>query len=83
MNLSKREQDVYNLIVEGLTGSEIAQALFVTEGTVKFHKENIFKKLKVGNVPKLIVQHYKSQIGIPDVKYVFERDTLPGKALKY
>ncbi|HHW95563.1 MAG TPA: hypothetical protein GX736_06525 [Mogibacterium sp.] len=43
-NLSPREQEIFNLIVQGMSNTEIAGALFITESTVKFHAGNIFKK---------------------------------------
>ena len=35
--LSPREREVYGLICEGLSNTEIASRLFITEGTVKVH----------------------------------------------
>lgn len=43
-NSSPREQEIFNLIVQGMSNTEIAGALFITESTVKFHAGNIFKK---------------------------------------
>jgi DNA-binding CsgD family transcriptional regulator len=45
--LSRREQDVYDLLAEGLTNREIAQRLFIAEGTVKVHVGSILEKLGV------------------------------------
>ncbi len=42
--LSVREQDIFNFIIQGMSNSEIANALYITESTVKFHAGNIFKK---------------------------------------
>jgi len=43
--LSAREMEVLQLIAKGLSNREIANALFVTEGTIKFHVINILNKL--------------------------------------
>jgi DNA-binding NarL/FixJ family response regulator len=43
--LSAREIEVLQLIAKGLSNREIANALFVTEGTIKFHVINILNKL--------------------------------------
>ncbi|MBX3065099.1 MAG: tetratricopeptide repeat protein [Anaerolineae bacterium] len=43
--LSEREREVLQLIVEGASNREIAQALVVSIGTVKKHVNNIFLKL--------------------------------------
>jgi len=47
--LSQREIEVLALIVEGLSNESIAQQLFLTQGTVKWHVHNIFGKLDVRN----------------------------------
>ncbi|MBI2914849.1 MAG: response regulator transcription factor [Firmicutes bacterium] len=47
--LSKRELEVLGLIVDGLANREIAQALFVSEKTVKNHVTNILRKLGVND----------------------------------
>jgi two-component system NarL family response regulator len=43
--LSAREMEVLQLIAKGLSNREIANALSVTEGTIKFHVINILNKL--------------------------------------
>lgn len=47
--LSERELEVLQLIADGLTNQEIADRLFLTVGTVKWHTGNIYSKLAVGN----------------------------------
>jgi DNA-binding NarL/FixJ family response regulator len=43
--LTKRELNVISLIATGATNREIAEKLFVSEGTVKNHVSNILNKL--------------------------------------
>lgn len=43
-DLSKREQDVLYFLLGGLTNTQIARELGVSEATVKFHVRNILKK---------------------------------------
>ena len=43
--LSDREREILRLIARGSTNREIAEALFITEGTVKNHVTNILSKL--------------------------------------
>jgi NarL family two-component system response regulator LiaR len=45
--LTERERDVLQCMVEGLSNNEIAEKLVVSLGTVKFHVSNIFHKLGV------------------------------------
>jgi DNA-binding NarL/FixJ family response regulator len=47
--LSDRECEFLELVAEGMTNAEIAQRLSVSAHTVKFHLQNIFQKLHVGN----------------------------------
>lgn len=47
--LTRKEQEVLQLLAKGLTNTEIADKLCVSIVTVKTHLNNIFKKLKVEN----------------------------------
>ena len=47
--LTKRETEILRLVAEGYSNSQVAEALWVTEQTVKFHLSNIYKKLNVAN----------------------------------
>jgi DNA-binding CsgD family transcriptional regulator len=45
--ISKREQEVLELMAQGLSNQEIADTLFVSLNTVKTHTSNLFLKLEV------------------------------------
>ena len=45
--LSRREHEVYELIIQGRTNREIASTLFISESTAKVHVRHIFEKLGV------------------------------------
>jgi DNA-binding CsgD family transcriptional regulator len=47
--LTRRELDVLEHMVRGETNADIARALVVSEGTVKFHVKNILRKLHASN----------------------------------
>ncbi|PCE66287.1 LuxR C-terminal-related transcriptional regulator [Sediminicola luteus] len=47
--LSNREVEVLELITKGYSNNEIAEALFVSQNTVKTHIKNIYLKLDVKN----------------------------------
>lgn len=53
--LSQRESEVAELVTQGLSNKEIADRLFVTEKTIKFHLTNIYKKMQVKSRSQLIV----------------------------
>ena len=43
-DLSAREKDVLRLLLLERTNTEIAQALFVSESTIKYHVHNLLQK---------------------------------------
>jgi two-component system, NarL family, response regulator LiaR len=45
--LTERESDVLRCMVDGMNNNEIAEKLFISLGTVKYHISNIFQKLGV------------------------------------
>jgi DNA-binding CsgD family transcriptional regulator len=47
--LTRRELDVLEHMVRGETNADIARALVVSEGTVKFHVKNILRKFHASN----------------------------------
>jgi DNA-binding NarL/FixJ family response regulator len=48
-DLTRRELEILRLVSEGLSNTELARMLWVTEQTVKFHLSNIYRKLGVAN----------------------------------
>jgi len=47
--LTKREKEVMSFISRGMTNKEISTRLFISESTVKTHRNNILKKLRIKN----------------------------------
>lgn len=47
--LTPREREVVQLVAEGATNREVAEALFLSEHTVNFHMKNILRKLHLRN----------------------------------
>ena len=48
-HLTAREIDVLRLMADGKSNGDIAQLLFVSQGTVKFHVKNILRKMQASN----------------------------------
>lgn len=46
-NISQRELEVLQLMADGLSNQQIADALFISLNTVKTHTSNVFSKLDV------------------------------------
>jgi DNA-binding NarL/FixJ family response regulator len=57
--LSEREQEILNLLAKGLSNSDIADSLFLTEGTVRNYTSEIFKKLSVTDRTQAVVVAFK------------------------
>lgn len=47
--LTQREEEVLDLLTQGVTYKGVAQKLFISETTVKTHVNNIFQKLQVND----------------------------------
>lgn len=54
INFSKREQEIINHILNGDSNAQIAEKLYLSEGTVKWHISNIYKKANCKNRSSLI-----------------------------
>ena len=48
-NLTERETEVLHLISEGMSNADIAEKIFVSTNTIKYHIKNIYLKLDVKN----------------------------------
>jgi DNA-binding NarL/FixJ family response regulator len=48
-DLTRREEEILRLVAEGHSNAQLAQMLWVTEQTVKFHLSNVYRKLDVSN----------------------------------
>lgn len=63
--LTDREREVLIRIAEGLTNHEIADALFVSETTIKTHISHIFSKLGARDRAAAIVYAYEAGVVVP------------------
>ncbi len=59
MDLSPREQEVLDLVIQGLNNKEIAQELYISGHTVKNHVTKIFQKLEVPDRAHAISKVYQ------------------------
>ncbi|MCG8512537.1 MAG: response regulator transcription factor [Halanaerobiales bacterium] len=53
--LSSREQEVLELLAQGMSNRNIAETLFISEKTVKNHVSNILKKLVVNDRTQAVI----------------------------
>ncbi|WP_342505825.1 LuxR C-terminal-related transcriptional regulator [Sporosarcina sp. FSL K6-2383] len=66
LNLSTREKEVLNHVIQGCSNKEIAQLLYISEHTVKNHMTHILSKLDVSDRSQAIAKIY--QMGYSPVK---------------
>jgi NarL family two-component system response regulator LiaR len=62
LGISKREQEVLELVARGLSNQEIADKLFVSLNTVKTHTSNLFLKLDVNRRTQAIQKAKELQL---------------------
>jgi len=62
IRLTKRESDVLLLLVKGHSNKEMAEAMFISEKTVKNHLTSIFRKLGVKDRTQAAVYALKNNI---------------------
>lgn len=61
-NLSVREIEVVQLMAQGKSNREIGEVLKITEGTVKYHVNNILSKLQVNDRTQAVITVLKRGI---------------------
>ncbi|MDE2845715.1 MAG: response regulator transcription factor [Gemmatimonadota bacterium] len=64
--LSSREREILQLIVEGHTNQAAAEVLGISEKTVEKHRAILMKKLEVHNLPDLILVALKHRLAFLD-----------------
>lgn len=60
--LTQRELDVVELVVDGLTNAEIAARLFLSEDTVKTHLRRILARLGARNRAHLVAEAFRRDL---------------------
>lgn len=62
VQLTTREKEIIQYLVQGLSSDEISSTLFISKETVKTHRKNIFRKLKLNKLPELLKFAYENHL---------------------
>ena len=61
-NLSQREQEVLQALVEGYTYDELARKLYIASGTVQAHLKRIYRKLNVHSRTEAVTKALRNRL---------------------
>ena len=64
-SLTEREREVVTLITQGLKNKQLAERLFISEGTVRHHLTSAFDKLGVKDRLELSVYAFRHGLAVP------------------
>jgi DNA-binding CsgD family transcriptional regulator len=70
--LTPRETDVTQLVIKGLSNNEIGRQMHLSEGTVKIHLHNIYKKLNISTRTALAIEVTK-RVKIEEIQRIVAR----------
>ncbi|HLV08888.1 MAG TPA: response regulator transcription factor [Halanaerobiales bacterium] len=66
IDLSERELDILLLVAEGLNNKEIADKLYLSEGTVRNYVSSMLEKLSLRDRTQLAIYYYKLKYGVEE-----------------
>jgi DNA-binding NarL/FixJ family response regulator len=74
--LTTREQEIFHLIANGLSNTEIAQELFISDTTVKTHVTHILQRLNLRDRVQAVVLAYQTGLFETDARRARGNDSL-------
>lgn len=60
--ITNRETEIIALIAKGKSTDQISEFLYISPETVKTHRKNIFRKLKLNSAPELVKFAYENNL---------------------
>ncbi|MDR0322300.1 MAG: helix-turn-helix transcriptional regulator, partial [Treponema sp.] len=79
--LSQREKEIFDLLLDGKAPKTIGYDLDVSYGTVKFHQNNLYKKLDIQSIQELFAQYKPGFTPPPKPKLTKKRLIAAGVAI--
>lgn len=64
--LTDREEQILDLVAEGLTNKAISQNLVISEATVENHVHHIFAKLGISNRAQAVAYVFRTKLVVGD-----------------
>ncbi|WP_441235642.1 LuxR C-terminal-related transcriptional regulator [Bradyrhizobium sp. 930_D9_N1_4] len=68
-SLTDRQQEVCNLVIQGMTNKQIARALQISHRTVEDHRTDVYAKMDVPNSTALVHKLLSARIAELEAKY--------------
>lgn len=62
MKLTRRQQQIYDLVIQGLGNKEIGLKLGISHRTVEDHRHDIYRLLNVRNATQLVFKHFSEAV---------------------
>jgi len=77
-DLTPREQEIFDMLLNGISPKEIAFKLKITYYTVDFHRNKIYRKLGVKSIHEFLTKYGNGKNKVEDVQHstFFERNRL-------
>lgn len=70
--LTRREAQIVSYLIKGQSNMQIADALIISERTVKFHVSKLFAKLGIHKRSQLVYLWYSKQLDADSIVLVHE-----------
>jgi DNA-binding CsgD family transcriptional regulator/flagellar basal body-associated protein FliL len=80
-NLTHREREIFDLLLEGVSPKEIAHKHNISYNTVDFHRKNLYNKLGIHNIQELFAK-YSTNGKAPPSEAMETKKTAPASAAK-
>jgi len=75
-DLSPRQQELFNMLLKGISPKEIASNLNIAYNTLLYHQKKLYNKLEVHNIQELMAKYLHEVQYEPTSRLVMEPETI-------